>query len=308
MYLSRIPPEILRAILAFALDHHPCPCDMLCVNKTFLELGQLVLHGQLHFRSINQLILFGKGRAPLVCPPRTVVIALAGGSADSEVFRHLMGALKRCQRSHATAGGRNALDGHTSNGNSETAKVTLDILALRLHSHSSKPHLGHIKQALSMVNPKTFIFRGPELEHNFSTAIDSMATHHVLWAMSTWTIVRHVTLTNLCFPSDELGLNTLFSHGAPLLPPLPTLHALYISQATLLPPTGIAAMIAGQDHEALECVHLVDAYRHSVWGNQIRLRDVEDAVLQLRTMGPKERVEALEHVRGVVICETTEGA
>ena len=62
-------------------------------------------------------------------------------------------------------------------------------------------------------------------------------------------------------------------------------------------------MLARPGLDALETVRLVDTYRHSIWGNRIRLRDVEDAVGQLRTLGAEQRAQALERVRRVVRCE-----
>lgn len=151
MSLSRVPTELLQAILAFALDDNPCPGEILCVNRTFLELGQPILHGRLHFYSIDQLSLFAQGTAPLACSPRSVAIVLAGGSADFEVFRHLMGVLKRCQRSRdiALREAQKSQAGHATS-DSETKQVSLDSLSLRLHSHSSNPHLGYIYEALSL--------------------------------------------------------------------------------------------------------------------------------------------------------------
>ncbi|RDX41875.1 hypothetical protein OH76DRAFT_1449137 [Lentinus brumalis] len=304
MSLSLVPTELLQAILVFALDDNPCPCKILCVNRRFFELGQSLLHGRLHFYSINQLSLFAAGSAPLACAPRSVAIVLAGGSGDFEVFRHLMGVLKRCQHSRRIASGevKESPEAH-SFSDSESAQVSLDSLSLRLHSHSSNPHLGYIYEALSLANPKTFVWRGPDPEHHFSTAIVPTATYHLICAISTWTVIEHITLTNMSFPSDELGVNTPFSRDAPLLPPLPSLRTLYIGQATLLPPSSVAAMLARPGQDALECVRLVDTYRHSIWGNRIRLRDVEDAVGQLRTIGAEQRAEALRRVRRVVSCE-----
>ena len=69
------------------------------------------------------------------------------------------------------------------------------------------------------------------------------ATYHLARAISTWTAVEHITLTNLSFPSDELGRHTPFA-DQPLLPPLRTLRTLYVGQATLLPPSAVAAMVA----------------------------------------------------------------
>ena len=55
------------------------------------------------------------------------------------------------------------------------------------------------------------------------------AMYHPICAVATWTAVEHATLTNMSFSSDELGVHTPFSRGAPL----PTLRTLYIGQATL---------------------------------------------------------------------------
>ncbi|KAI0752880.1 hypothetical protein C8Q80DRAFT_482968 [Daedaleopsis nitida] len=252
MSLSFIPIELLQEILAFALHIHPRPTAVLCVNRTFFELGQPLLHAHLRFRSITHLTLFAKSTAALVCAPRSLEIKLAGGEADFEVFKHLTGALRRCLQSIRVASGSSA--GHAVSGNATNAplhdvcaendphatedasrgeQVPLDVLSLQLHSHSRNPHLSYIYEALSLANPKKFIWKGPDPEHHFSTAIVPSATYHLIRAVSTWTAVEHITLTNMSFPSDELGRT--FARDVPLLPPLPTLRTLHIGQATLLP-------------------------------------------------------------------------
>ncbi|KAI0640407.1 hypothetical protein C8Q79DRAFT_921563 [Trametes meyenii] len=295
MSLARIPVELLQQILAFALEANPTPSDVLSVNKAFHELGQTLLHARLQFCSINQLILFSQGTMPLACAPRTLTVALAGGSADFEVFKHLAAALERCRRSRQSTDKNGAPEG--------AAQVPLDLISLRLHSHISNPHLGYIYEALSLANPKTFVWKGPDPEHHFSRAIVPTATYHLIRALSTWTAIEHITLTNLTFPSDELGLNTPFARDAPLLPALPTLRTLYIGQATLLPPGAVAAMLALPGQDALVRVRLVDAYRHSIWGPRIRRRDVEDAARALKALSEERQRELVERVRRVVTCE-----
>ncbi|KAI0357880.1 hypothetical protein OH77DRAFT_1311352 [Trametes cingulata] len=300
MSLSRVPVELLQEILAFALETHPHPSDVLTVNKAFLELGQPLLHARLRFHSINQLILFSNGTEPLACAPKSLCITLAGGSADFEIFKHLAAALERCRRSLRAADKRRARSGE----NVEVVnQVPLELLSLRLHSHTNNPHLGYIYEALSLANPRTFIWMGPDPEHHFSTAIVPSATYHLIRALSTWTAIEHITLTNLSFPSDELGLNTPFSRDAPLLPPLPSLRTLYIGQATLLPPSAVAAMLALPGQDNLTRVRLVDTYRHSIWGPRIRRRDIEDAVGALRSLSEEQQQELVERVRRVVSCE-----
>ncbi|KAI1790081.1 hypothetical protein LXA43DRAFT_530627 [Ganoderma leucocontextum] len=306
MSLAVMPIELLQEILAFALRGHRRPAELLCVNKTFLKLGQPILHAHLEFCSIGQLILFSEGTTRLACAPRTLAIALAGGSADFEIFKHMAAALRRCLNS--TMASRGDVGGHDFGANSsclDGTKLSLGLLSLRLHSHSGNPHLSYVYEALALANPKTFVWRGPDPDHHFSTAIVPLATYHLARAIGTWTTVEHITLTNMSFPSDELGLHTSFSK-APLLPSLPRLRTLYIGQATFLPPRAAAAMVAQSANSALECVRLVDTYRHSIWGPRIRRRDIEDAVVMLADVvaaGEERQREVLERVRRVVRCE-----
>ncbi|KAI0800086.1 hypothetical protein C8Q74DRAFT_1234186 [Fomes fomentarius] len=314
MSLSCLPVELLHQILVFALLDNDRPTAVLCVHRTFFELGQPLLHTHLRFRSVENLMSFARGTAALACAPRSLIISLAGGATGFEVFKHLKGALLRCRRSLRTnattmADGASheselveTVDHHTA----PPTQLPLELLSLRLNSHSRNPHLNYIFEALSLASPKVFVWEGPDPEHHFSFAIVPTATHHLIRAIGTWTAVEHITLTNMTFPSDELGLNTPFSRDAPLLPPLPTLRTLYIGQATLLPPSAVAAMLARppEGEDALERVRLVDTYRHSIWGPRIRLKDVEDAVEVLRQVVDQgRRAAVIERVRRVVRCE-----
>ena len=158
MSLSRLPLELLQAILVLALEDHDCPSDVLRVHRTFFELGQPLLHTHLRFRSIAQLSTFAQGEPALVCAPKTLVITLAGGAADFEVFKHLEGALLRCRRGRSM--GHDERDDHAANGpftsaaNEDVAQaatqVDLDLLSLRLHSHSRNPLLNYIHEAPSL--------------------------------------------------------------------------------------------------------------------------------------------------------------
>ncbi|TBU23354.1 hypothetical protein BD311DRAFT_768597 [Dichomitus squalens] len=306
MTFATVPVELLREILAHALCDHPRPGELLCVNKLFYELGQPLLYADLDFRSITQLILFSEGTSPLVCTPRTLTVALAGGSADFEVFKYLAAALRRCLSTSASRTEEGGIESESEERMGNDGKVPLELLSLRLHSHSGNPHPSYIYEALALANPKTFIWRGPDPEHHFSTAIVPSATFHLARAISTWTAIEHITLTNMSFPSDQLGRNTPFAE-APLLPPLQSLRTLYIGQSTLLPPSAVAAMVARPCEGArLELVRLVDTYRHSIWGPRICRKDVEDAAMVLGDVvdaGEERRREVLERVRRVVRCE-----
>lgn len=120
--------------------------------------------------------------------------------------------------------------------------------------------------------------------------------------MSTWTNIHHITITNLSFPSDDLGLHTSFSYDKPLLPALPTLRTLYLGQATLLRPGAVAAMISIPGQDNLESIRLVDAYKESIWGPRIRRGDVERAAMGLG-IGIGNKKELIERVRKLVRCE-----
>ncbi|KAI0693679.1 hypothetical protein C8T65DRAFT_760370 [Cerioporus squamosus] len=275
MSFLRVPTELVQGILAFALNDNPCPGDILCVNRTFFELGQPLLHGRLHFYSINQLSLFANGSAPLACAPRSVTISLAGGSADFEVFRHLMGALKRCQHSRSIASGE--AQESTADIQSGTPRLhkcrwtrchcaCIRTAAIRTWVTFTRPYRSQTPRHSSGRTRPRASFLNRNRSHRYIPPylrgfhLDSDRAHHAH---------EHV------LPLDELGVNTPFSRDAPLLPLLPSLRTLYIGQATLLPPSSVAAMLARPGQDALECVRLVDTYRHSIWGDRIRLRDVE---------------------------------
>ncbi|KAL6306914.1 hypothetical protein BKA93DRAFT_125469 [Sparassis latifolia] len=286
MSLFRIPVELLLEILTLALDEHLCPTDVLRVNHTISELGQHILHSNLHFRSIGQLTVFARETTPLVCPPKSLVITLAGGSASFDVFLHLADALLRCKQS---------IDDEERK---QDKPVPLDLLSLCLHSHTRNPHQKYIYDALTLANPKTFIWTGPDPDHHFSTAIVPAATFHLFCAIRTWTHIEHITLANLSFPSDQLGIH--MPHDTPLLPVIPSLRTVCLGQATLLPPGAIAAMVCLPGQDSLERIRLVDAYRQSIWGPRLRRGDVERAAIALGVGDPHTVVEK---VRRLVVCE-----
>ncbi|EMD37108.1 hypothetical protein CERSUDRAFT_155594 [Gelatoporia subvermispora B] len=311
MSLKGLPVELLLEIVTLALHNNPQPTDLLCVNKVFLQLGQRVLHTHIYFSNTPQLTCFGEQTTPLVCCPKTVSVSLAGGAATFDVFVHLGAVLRRC-----LAFWRNTDDDLVE------AKLPLDLLSLCLHSHARNPNLPHIYEALSLADPKTFTWMGPDPDHHFSTAVSLLvcafsggdmlgnivpaATHHLFRAIHTWRRIEHITLTNISFPADPLGLHAPFSHTTPLLPAIPQLRTVYLGQVTLLPPSVIAAMICLPDTHSLEHVRLVDAYRESIWGPRIRRSDVERAVRQIRGCADAEDdvTEALvEKVRRLVRCE-----
>ncbi|KAH9937844.1 uncharacterized protein BXZ73DRAFT_89260 [Epithele typhae] len=274
MSLSCVPLELLVDILAYALDDTRSPSNILCVNSTFHAVSAPLVHSHLRFTSLHQLVLFSEF-----------------------VFR-------RCLKLKSPPS-----PGHPPTSDSH-AQVPLDLLSLSLHSHSSNPHLDHIYKALSLANPRTFIWKGPDPEHHFSIAIVPWATHHLIRAIGTWAAVEHITLTNLTFPSDELGLHTPWTPSAPLLPvrALPRLRTVLLGKATLLPPPPSPRCSSAPRRRrgggtALERIRLVDTYRHSIWGPRIRLRDVVDALDAVGGLTDAQRDAARARVQRVVVCE-----
>lgn len=104
---------------------------------------------------------------------------------------------------------------------------------------------------------------------------------------------------------------------APLLPPIPSLRTLALGKTVFLPPDAIAAMICplipGQEAmDALELIHLVDAYRGSIWGPRIRRSDIERAASMLAraqcqgedtAVAERAEAEVISRVRRIVRCE-----
>ncbi|KAH9941529.1 hypothetical protein B0H21DRAFT_752328 [Amylocystis lapponica] len=290
MAICDLPVELLLEILSLALDKHSSPTDVLCVNKAFAQLSQRILHAELHFQSIRQLILFGEQTTELACAPKTVSVTLAGGTANFNVFLHLAAALRRC-------GGKPIA---TDRGAEQTAQVSLEQLTLCLHSHTRNPNLQYIYEALSLASPRSFTWTGPDPDHHFSTAIVPAATFYLFRAVRAWAHVEHITLTNLSFPSDDLGLHGPLLSSAPLLPLIPSLRTLYLGQATFLPPSAVALMVCHPDQRCLELVRLVDAYGESIWGQRIRRKDVEKAAGSLNV---RKRDALVAQVRRLVRCE-----
>ena len=150
MSLAVVPVELLQEILALALCGHRRPADLLCVNKTFFKLAQSTLHAHLDFRSIGQLILFSEGTTRLSCTPKTLVIALAGGEADFEIFKHMAAALRRCLSTASLQADVGSNDIGNNSPYLDGAKLPLELLSLRLHSHSGNPHLSYVYEALAL--------------------------------------------------------------------------------------------------------------------------------------------------------------
>lgn len=136
--LLQLPFELLSDILALCLDNHPCPSNVLCVHSQLHAIGIHILCSRLHFRSVRQLTLFAQSTAPLPCAPRELLVTLAGGTADFLTFRYLGDAIRRCVK-------------ETCPTRETDTCLPLELLSLRLNSHTSNPNLPDIYSSLVLV-------------------------------------------------------------------------------------------------------------------------------------------------------------
>lgn len=168
-------------------------------------------------------------------------------------------------------------------------------------------------------SPQEFTWTGPDPDHHFSIAvirtgkksihlsliafwqIVPAATKNLFGAISAWSNIQHVKLTNLSFDSRFPRPNK------PLLPPIPSLKTLFIGQATFLPPVSIAHMVSVEKIFNLERIRLVDAYSQSIWESRIRRSDVEKAAVMLTTGGGPNNESSIAfivaRVQALVSCE-----
>ena len=174
-------------------------------------------------------------------------------------------------------------------------------------------------------SPRTFVWTGPDPDHHFSIAVNSVkrrsrvsahgdrkivptAVSQLFKAISTWSHIQHIKLTNLTFPTIVLiNPDTLQRQEEPLLSPIASLRTLHLGQATFLAPASVASMVCLEGMINLEQVRLVDAYGGSIWGARIRRSDVEKAGEALLAVGGMKfggnAEEVVARIRYLVVCE-----
>ena len=72
-----LPSELVSDILAYAIQDHPRPNDILSVNSAFHDIGARLLYGRLCFRTIRQLSAFGELTTRVPYTPRHIELTLA---------------------------------------------------------------------------------------------------------------------------------------------------------------------------------------------------------------------------------------
>ncbi|KAK0194462.1 hypothetical protein F5146DRAFT_1102010 [Armillaria mellea] len=263
-----LPVELVTEILTYAFPVHPIPADILCAHSLFKHIGLQILHQDLYFRSSLQLHRFISclRTSSLACAPLTLTLDIAGGASES-VFLSLDSVFIQI---FLDAACRKDAQG----------RVMLNGLHLILHSHMRDENLHMVYVALSKAKYVIYlllcfvlrthflalrnsVWTGPDPPHHFSTAIVLKAVSHLFRALSTYTNLLYLKLTNITFFYSE-----------PLVfPDIPSLRSFYLGQATFLPAATVAAYLS-LSSSALESVRLVDAYSESIWGPRLRKNDI----------------------------------
>ncbi|KAK0469075.1 uncharacterized protein EV420DRAFT_7049 [Desarmillaria tabescens] len=246
-----LPVEVLTDILTYALAIHPIPSNILCTQSLFRYIGLQILHQDLCFRSSLQLQRFTSClcTSSLACAPLTLTLDIAGGASES-VFPTLDSVFTQISLDPACR-------------KDPQGRVMLNGLHLILHSHMRDENLHMVYVALSKANPTKFVWTGPDPPHHFSTAIVPRAVSHLFRALSTYTNLLYLKLTNITFFYSE-----------PLVfPHIPSLRSFYLGQATFLPAATVAAYLS-LGSSVLESVRLVDVYSESIWGPRLRKNDI----------------------------------
>lgn len=294
MNLLDLPPELLIRVLDIATSIHPIPFHVLVLNKLVYRIASPILYKHLYFPSVSAMAYFPPviWGSETVGKPSTITVKLAGGEVGRGAFRNLWRLLSKTR----------FLRDVTSS--TSTARLELEDLRLCMHSTSDSDADDQTLQALECVNPRRFVWTGPDPAHHFSIAIVASVVSVLFARFQMWTRLRDLHLANMAFPRDAAGL----------FPTLPALRTLYLGQATLVPVVPLACLVGDPQMNSLTIVRLVDCYVESIWGPRLRRADLERAVLQARCNGVSlvagdERSgshyhdTALGRIRAVVRCE-----
>ncbi|TFK32098.1 hypothetical protein BDQ12DRAFT_701319 [Crucibulum laeve] len=298
--VPHLPSELLRDIISLCLDVKSNRIPLLLTSSVCNAISMELLYTHLRFETSLQLIRFlctyGTPLLPLPYPPRTIDVDFT--SDATTIFFHLNTLITRC-------GSLPEME------TDEQGRIVLDILRLRLYSHTQDSGLHMILTSLEQVNPRRFIWTGPDPPHHFSTAVSLLFTfsaQYLFRAIEGWTNLTHLTLTHISLrlPSGNDNLPFRF-------PQVPNLRVFYLGQATFIPAESIAIFILGSAGvTALEKVRLVDAYESSIWGRRLRRSDIETLAARIVVASDigddeqrKEKVVAgaVKKIRQFITCE-----
>ncbi|KAF8523024.1 hypothetical protein JB92DRAFT_2885894 [Gautieria morchelliformis] len=280
MPLPSLPSELLEEILRFAIDVHPARHAIPRVNSTWANVSLPIIHSRISFSSAQQLHLFSTAPGELCCAPRgrEVEVLLSGGTQGIGVWALIYNALLKCQRNAVVP--------------SKLYCRGVRVLRLCLNTHVNDRNVHLIGDALCQVNPEIFVWTGPDPDHHFSTAIIPPAVTQLCEALSNWTSLRRLELSNIAFLNNGLELAQALAKSTCTGP-----VQIILSQAVFMIPISVLHIALGVP--ALGELRLIDVYQHSIWGPRLRMGDVEGS---LSNSEYSHRHDGLERLRAVVSC------
>ncbi|KAG7095686.1 hypothetical protein E1B28_006400 [Marasmius oreades] len=342
-----LPVEIIIVVLKYTIRQYPD--TIVCVLSTcslFYNISQNILHQELAFTSLSQLHRFTQALsrrqdncyAPevkpyLVCSPRSLSLDVAGGASwilqsDSfdgsyrrvgtwdllrEAVKAMIADLLKTANLSVTRPNQLVRDEHTTPWDpTPKEKLAIESVRLRLNSHAQDAKYV-IYDALRELDPISFTWTGPDPPHHFSIAIVRDAVPPLFLALSTYTQLTRIKLTNISFPEDSESSET--SIGRFELPFIPTLQFFHLGQSTFLAARTIARFVlkcidpernvggastspdsaVDSPHvqgvsfrpakqPSIEEIRLVDVYEGSIWGIRLRMPQIINAALALLEM------------------------
>ncbi|CAA7266245.1 unnamed protein product [Cyclocybe aegerita] len=288
--MALLPPEIVQEIVEMSLLSSRSPMALLTSCSAFRDIVQQILYAGITFTSRAQLRSFTMTycRTPVPYAPRAIAVHITNDDFSNIVFSDFSTLVSTCFWS-ASYGPKVSRD--------QNGRLVLDLLLLRLYSHMYDPGIERIYSALSQINPRRFIWTGPDPPHHFSIAIVPNAIPHLFKALSTYTNLTELRLANI--KVDD----ALEEEGFPVIP---SLELLYMGQVVFLPSVTIANLILDPGMEQLERVNLVDAYTGSIWGPRLRRSDVVRAALlhlDPENSDPRKSEMAKETIESILVCE-----
>ncbi|KAH6891753.1 hypothetical protein BKA70DRAFT_1326020 [Coprinopsis sp. MPI-PUGE-AT-0042] len=315
-------------------QHKHSPLSVLLVCKRLHEITQRHLYTHLEFRSAARLKNFEKAychggtsgwkRPPYA--PRTITIAFHN-DLETRLFERLQCILHLFSPPPSWSMQKEPFENWTNEiERDEGGRLVLDCLSLQCYSHAMDINLRMIGLALGSINPREFIWTGPDPPHHLSTAIVFEAIPHLLTALQTYTNLTSLKLTNVAllvtdhywrsqsasFEGSKGEHSNLSKWGR--LPTTQSLKKIYIGQAVYVSAEFIAAALLSPLNSQLEEIRLVDAYKESIWGPRMRRSDIENAAISLVAGLPSQGVEGKDGVEAVkkavrerVVCEAVLG-
>jgi hypothetical protein len=158
--MESLPIEIMLQVLSYALVVHPRPSSILCVNTSWRDASQPILHSRIRLKTLTQLYLFGTS-ARLCRAPKSFALLLPG-AADSPINNGRTGAVAGVVRPAENLRYEDqkqtiltkVIDNGGIWGCLERALIlcpTVDRVYLRLHSYINDPNLGLLFKAFCVI-------------------------------------------------------------------------------------------------------------------------------------------------------------